>query len=72
MKTYSFKKTLSKGIYTAIVALAALVTFAGLNEISVWQLVEEYLKPLVGSVTVGGLIAMAVNVAKFHLISKYE
>jgi len=72
MKEYSFRKTLGKGVTSGLIALAALVTFAGMNDISLWALIEEYVKPLVGSITVGGLIAMAINYTKFHLISKYE
>lgn len=72
MKTYSFKKTLGKGVFSALTTLAAITVFAGWSDVSLWELIENYLKPLIGSLTVGGGIAMLINIAKFNLISKYE
>lgn len=62
--TYSFKKGLSKGVVSALTALIVMVTFAGFSDMTIWELVEQYLKPVLGSMTVGGAITMALNYFK--------
>lgn len=61
---YSISKGFKKGVTSALVSLAAIVAFAGFSDLSVWGLVETYVKPLVGSLTVGGAIAMVLNYMK--------
>ena len=61
---YSFKKGLSKGAVTGLIVLGSLVAFAGFSDLTIWGLLEQYLKPFLGSATVGGVIAMAVNYLK--------
>jgi hypothetical protein len=36
-----------------------------LSDLYVWDLVVQYVKPLIGSLTVGGAIAVAINYFKF-------
>jgi hypothetical protein len=64
MKIYSLKKGITKGAVSALTVTAALVTFAGFSDLTIWELIEKYIKPLVGSATVGGLITMALNYIK--------
>ena len=69
-KKYSFSIGLSKGLLSLFAVVGALITFAGFSDLTIWGLLETYLKPLVGSVTVGGLITIAVNYIKFHTTEK--
>lgn len=66
-KTYSIKKGLLKGVVSVLIVVASVVAFAGFSDITIWGLLEQYLKPGLGSLTVGGLVAMAINWAKFRL-----
>lgn len=67
MQTYSFKKGLLKGLLSLVSIIGALTAFAGFNDVSIWDLVSHYLQPLIGSLTVGGAIVIAVNYLKFKL-----
>lgn len=61
MKTYSFKKGLAKGLVSALTIAIALVTFAGFSDITIWSLLENYLKPTLSGLTAGGLLTMILN-----------
>lgn len=61
---YSLKKGAQKGATSVLVVLISMATFAGFSDITLWSLVEEYLKPLVSSLTVGGLLTMVLNYIK--------
>lgn len=65
MKEYSFKKGLGKGLLSLFAVVGSLIAFAGFSDMTIWSLAEQYVKPLVGSLTVGGLIAVVVNYIKF-------
>jgi uncharacterized membrane protein len=65
MEKYSFKKGLSKASLYTLTAVGTLVAFAGMSDVTVWSLVEDYLKPMIGSLTVGGLITLAINYVRF-------
>ncbi len=67
MNTYSFKTGGWKFLVGVLSAAVVIVTFAGFADISIWGLLEQYVKPIVGTLTVGGLLAAALNAAKFHL-----
>jgi hypothetical protein len=67
MQTYSFKIGLTKGLLQLLTVAGALIAFAGFSELAIWDLVEQYLKPVIGSLTVGGVIAIAINFVKFKL-----
>jgi hypothetical protein len=62
---YSFKKGFLKGALSLLAVGGAIVAFAGFQDVSLWTLVENYIKPLLGSLTVGGVITIAVNYIKF-------
>ncbi|MER0170338.1 MAG: hypothetical protein DU489_06990 [Nitrosomonas sp.] len=66
---YSFKKGLSKGAMSILVVTVSLVTFAGFHDVTIWGLLEQHLKPLLGSVTVGGALTMALNYIKIKNMS---
>lgn len=65
MKEYSFKIGLGKGAIQLLTVAGALIAFAGFSDISIWSLVEQYIKPVIGSLSVGGAIAVAINYIKF-------
>ena len=67
MQTYSFKTGFFKGLLSLLAILGALAAFAGFNDVSVWDLLSKYLQPVIGSLTVGGAITIAVNYFKFKL-----
>ena len=64
---YSFKKGFGKGLLSLLSGLAVLATFANFADVSVWDLITQYLKPVLGSLTVGGAITVAINFVKFKL-----
>lgn len=61
---YSFKKGLVKAIVTALTVGISIVAFAGFSDLTIWGLLETYLKPLVGGMTVGALLKLALNWVK--------
>jgi len=63
---YSFKKGLAKGLVAMLMAAAAIVGFAGFADFTLWELIEQYVKPLLGGVTVAGVLKFAINFVKFN------
>lgn len=61
---YSFTKGLGKGALSLIAITGAMIAFAGFSDLTIWGLLEQYLKPILGSLTVGGAITMLVNYIK--------
>ena len=61
---YSFKKGVTKGIVSGLTVLAAMIAFAGFSDITIWGLLETYIKPILGTMTVGGSITMVINYIK--------
>lgn len=64
MTTYSFKKGLGKGLVSLLAIGGAMIAFAGFSDLTIWGMLETYLKPLLGSLTVGGAITIAANYIK--------
>lgn len=64
MQQYSFKKGLTKGAISLLAIIGSMLAFAGFSDLTVWSLVEQYLKPVLGSLTVGGVITMVINYIK--------
>lgn len=64
--SYSFKKGLVKGVYGALGAAIFVVSFTHFADVSIWALLEIYLKPLLGSMTIAGLLVLGKNFIKFH------
>jgi len=61
---YKFSKGIKKGIITALTVLATFMAFSGFADISVWQLMTTYIQPILGAMTVGGAITIALNYLK--------
>jgi hypothetical protein len=61
---YSLKKGLTKGAISLLTVAAAWVAFTAFSDVTLWSLLENYLKPVLGSVTVAGAITMAINYLK--------
>lgn len=61
---YSFTKGLWKMLGTVGMIAFAFATFAGFSDLTLWDLIETYIKPLVGTLTVGGLLKLAINYVK--------
>lgn len=71
MKTgYSYKKGLGKGALIALKALAGILIFAGVADLHITDLIQQYLFPLIGGVTLSGLLGLATNFVKFHWITE--
>lgn len=66
MKMYSFKKGFGKAVGSALTILMAFVVFAGISDFQIWDLLEQHLRPILGSMTVGGVITLIRNFVKFH------
>lgn len=64
MKQYSLKKGLGKGVVSALTVAASLVAFAGLSDVSLWDLATQYIKPVLGTLTVGGVVTVLINYVK--------
>lgn len=64
MKQYSFTKGLGKGLVSLLAIAGAFIAFAGFSELTLWGLLEQYLKPVLGSLSVGGAITMLLNYIK--------
>lgn len=69
---YSFKRGLGKGAVQLLTVIGSLVAFAGFSDLAVWDLVEKYIKPVLGSLTIGGTIAIALNFVKFKFGRKQQ
>lgn len=64
-KTYSLKKGLLKATLYSLTTIGTIVAFAGFSDLTIWGLVEQYLKPVFGSLTVGASITMLINFVRF-------
>lgn len=70
MKQYSFLIGLRKALtQVAIFGLSAALVVGALNfqsvlDTQIWALIEQYLKPLVGTLTVGGFLTLGLNYLK--------
>ena len=65
METYSFKRGFYKGFLSMLTFAGAILAFTKFGDISIWSLLEEYLKPTLGAMTISGAITMLINWVKF-------
>jgi threonine/homoserine/homoserine lactone efflux protein len=63
-KKYSIGKGLWKGALSVIGSTLVLITFMGLADVPLKVLIETYIFPLLGSVTIGGGFTMLLNYIK--------
>ena len=61
---YSFKKGFIKGLISLLSIAGTFVAFTAFSDMTLWVLLEQYLKPLLGSLSVGGLITITINYLK--------
>lgn len=62
---YSFTYGLKKAALYSLTGIGTLVAFAGFSDVEIWSLLEEYVRPAIGSLTVGGAVTMAINYVRF-------
>ncbi len=72
IQKYSFKIGVSKGILSLLAIFGAFIAFIGFSDMTLWDLIVTYVKPLLGSLTVGGVITIAINYIKFHIEAAKE
>lgn len=58
---YSFKKGAIKGLISLLSVGGAFIAFTTFADLTLWGLLEQYLKPVLGGLTVGGCITIAIN-----------
>lgn len=58
---YSFKKGLVKGLISLLSIIGAGLAFTAFSDMTIWAVLEQYLKPILGSLTVGGCVTIAIN-----------
>ena len=63
---YNFKKGLYKGFISMLTFAGAMIAFTKFGDMSIWDILTEYLKPFLGSLSISGLITILVNWIKFH------
>lgn len=61
---YSFKKGIIKGLVSLLSIGGSFLALTVFSDMTLWGLLEQYVKPLIGSLTVGGLITVAINYLK--------
>jgi hypothetical protein len=69
MNEYSFKKGVIKGLISLLSITGFIVAFSGFADFTLWQLLETYIKPVLGGLSVGAAITIAVNYLKFKFLS---
>jgi len=62
---YSFIHGLKKAATYSLTGIGVLVAFAGFSDIQIWELLETYVRPVIGSLTVGGVVTLAINYVRF-------
>lgn len=70
-KKYSFKIGFFKVLIGIVSGVLLFLTFAGLSDLTIWGLLEMYLKPVLGTLSVAGVFAGLLNALKFKA-SKLE
>lgn len=68
-KRYSFKTGFGKALLYSLSSLGVMATFMGYYDVSIADMITKHVLPLVGSVTVGGLITLVINFVKFKFSS---
>lgn len=66
---YSFKKGLGKGFVTVLTLIATMAAFSGMADLQITDLITRYIFPVLGSLTIGGTLTVAINYIKFNYLS---
>jgi len=61
---YKLSKGIKKAITSALTILVAMIAFSGFADVSIWDLMANYLKPVLGAMTVGGAVTLLLNYLK--------
>lgn len=61
---YSLKRGFSKGFMSFLTVFLAFAVFAGFADFSLKDLIEQYVFPLLGGMTVSGMTTMLINYLK--------
>ena len=61
---YNFKKGMYKGFISILTFAGAMIAFTKFGDMSIWSVLEQYLKPLLGAMTISGAITMLINFIK--------
>lgn len=64
--TYSLRKGIIKGLISLLSIGGAFLALTAFSDMTLWGLLETYLKPILGSLTVGGLVTMCLNWLKIR------
>lgn len=65
-KKYSYKIGFYKFLAGAVSGILVLLTLAGLTDITLWSILETYLKPVLATITISGLFGSVLNALKFR------
>ena len=63
---YKLSKGVSKALLYSLSTIATLIAFANFSDILIWDLIVQYIKPAIGSITVGGIVTIAINWVRFY------
>ncbi len=63
---YSFKKGAWKVVKSMLAVALAFSTFSGFSDVELWSLIEQDIKPILGSMTVTGGIRFLYNYVTFQ------
>jgi hypothetical protein len=64
---YSIKKGFLKGLVSVLSIAGSWIAFTAFSDVTIWALIQTYFEPILGSLTVGGLITMGINYLKIKL-----
>lgn len=69
---YRFTKSLKKAAGWIIGAAIFLVGFTAFSDVQLWALLETYVRPILGTMTVMGALRVALNYVNYNWIVSEE
>ena len=67
---YSFKKGIGKGLKPVLVLAVSALAITGFADVSIWDLVVQYVKPIIGTASLGSIALFALNFVKFNWLKE--
>jgi len=67
---YKFKKGLGKGLKAILGFAITGAVITGFADVQIWDLVVQYVKPLLGGVTVSGALFFAYNFVTYNWLKE--